>query len=195
MSEADKVQVVVPVRARLRARLPRWRVRAGYAVAVLYAWLAEPSVPSLVLGTMIAAMGLVIRGAAAGYLRKNERLTTGGPYGYTRNPLYLGSVLLAAGLLVAGGSWLAALAVIAYVGVFYPAAIRFEEQHLRKLHTRAYDDYASHVPLFFPRLSPAAAMHEDTPFSWELYKANREEQAAMGAAVAIALLAAKMWLL
>ncbi|MGH9796284.1 MAG: methyltransferase family protein [Candidatus Acidiferrales bacterium] len=190
MSEADKVQVVVP----LRARLPRWRVRAGYAVAVLYAWLAEPSVPSLVLGAMIAAMGLLIRGAAAGYLQKNEGLTTGGPYAYTRNPLYLGSTLLAAGLLVAGSSWLAALVVIAYVGIFYPAAMRFEEQHLRKLHTRAYDDYASHVPLFFPRLTPSAAMQDDTPFSWELYKANREQQAAIGAGVAIALLAVKMWL-
>lgn len=190
MSEADKVQVIVP----LRARLPRWRVRAGYAAAVLYAWLAEPSVPSLVLGAMIAAMGLLIRGAAAGYLQKNERLTTGGPYAYTRNPLYLGSTLLAAGLLVAGSSWLAALVVIAYLGIFYPAAMRFEEQHLRKLHTLAYDDYASHVPLFFPRLTPSAAMQEDTPFSWELYKANREQQAAIGAGVAIALLAVKMWL-
>ncbi len=191
MSEADKVQVIVP----LRARLPRWRVRAGYAVALLYAWLAEPSVPSLVLGAMIAAMGLLIRGAAAGYLQKNERLTTGGPYAYTRNPLYLGSTLLAAGLLVAGSSWQAALVVIAYVWVFYPAAMRFEEQHLRKLHTRAYDDYASHVPLFFPRLTPSAAMQDDTPFSWELYKANREQQATIGAGVAIVLLSVKMWLL
>ncbi len=175
------------------AQLAPWRVRLGYAVAVVYALLAWPTLPSLVQGALIAAIGLVIRGAAAGFLRKNEKLTIAGPYAYTRNPLYLGSALLALGLLVAGNSWLAGLLVIAYVALFYPAVMKFEAEHLRALHGKTYDDYAAHVPLFFPRLTPAPALHDDTPFSWELYKVNREHQAAIGAAVAIALLAAKMW--
>ncbi len=174
------------------AELAPWRVRIGYAVALLYAVFADPSAPTLVLGSMVAALGLLIRAAAAGYLRKNERLTTAGPYAYTRNPLYFGSALLALGLLLTGNHWSAALLVVAYVAMFYPAVIQFEAEHLRKLHGRAYDDYAAHVPLFFPRLTPAPALADDTAFSWELYKANREQQAAIGAAVAIALLAAKM---
>jgi protein-S-isoprenylcysteine O-methyltransferase Ste14 len=183
-----------PWRLPTAAELAPWRVRSGYAVGLLYAWFADPTVPSLVLGSMIAAIGLLIRGAAAGYLRKNERLTTSGPYAYTRNPLYFGSSLLALGLLVAGSSWIAALLVAAYVAVFYPAVIRFEAEHLRKLHGINYDAYAAHVPLFFPRLTPPPAMADAADsalFSWEQYKANREHHAAIGAAAAILLLAVK----
>jgi protein-S-isoprenylcysteine O-methyltransferase Ste14 len=175
-----------------------WRVRSGYAAGLLYAWFAAPTPQSLVLGALVAALGLVIRGAAAGYLRKNETLTTCGPYAYTRNPLYFGSALLALGLLLAGNSWIAALLVAAYIGVFYPAVIRFEAQHLRKLHGLAYDAYAAHVPLFFPRLTPAPALADAADpalFSWERYQANREHHTAIGAALALALLAAKMLLL
>lgn len=175
-----------------------WRVRSGYAAGLLYAWFAAPATRSLVLGALVAAVGLVIRGAAAGYLRKNEKLTTSGPYAYTRNPLYFGSALLALGLLLAGNSWAAAAPVAAYIGAFYPAVMRFEAQHLRKLHGLAYDSYAAHVPLFFPRLTPAPALADAADpalFSWERYKSNREHHAVIGAAVAIALLAAKMLLL
>jgi len=188
----------VPVR---KWRLPTpqqlapWRVRIGYAVGLFYAWFADPNPPSLALGALVAALGLLIRGAAAGYLRKNEKLTTAGPYAYTRNPLYFGSALLALGLLLAGYSWIAALLVIAYVGVFYPAVMHFEAEHLRKLHGMAYNDYAANVPLFFPRLTPAPALAAAPPFSWELYKANREHHAAIGAAVALALLAVKAFLM
>lgn len=173
------------------AELAPWRVRSGYGVALLYAVFASPSVATLIAGTMLAAIGLIIRGAAAGYLQKNTKLTTSGPYAYTRNPLYLGSSLLAGGLLVAGSSWIAAVLVIAYTAVFYPAVIRFEADHLRQLHGAAYDRYAVNVPLFFPRLTPAFS--DEAPFSWDLYKINREYNAAIGAFVAVALLLAKMW--
>jgi protein-S-isoprenylcysteine O-methyltransferase Ste14 len=175
------------------AELAPWRVRSGYAVAVLYAIFASPSVATLIAGAMLAAIGLLIRGAAAGYLQKNAKLTTSGPYAYTRNPLYLGSSLLAAGLLVAGNNWIAAVLVVAYVAIFYPAVIRFEADYLRKLHGAAYDKYAVNVPLFLPRLTPA--FPDEAPFSWDLYKANREHNAAIGAVLAIALLTAKMYFL
>lgn len=186
---------VRPWRLPTPEQLAPWRVRVGYAVGLLYAWFADPNPPSLALGALVAALGLLIRGAAAGYLRKNEKLTTSGPYAYTRNPLYFGSALLALGLLLAGYSWIAALLVIAYVGVFYPAVMRFEAEHLRKLHGMTYNDYAANVPLFFPRLTPAPALADTPPFSWELYKANREHHAAIGAAVALALLAIKAFLM
>jgi protein-S-isoprenylcysteine O-methyltransferase Ste14 len=193
----DYQRPIRPWRLPTAAELAPWRVRSGYAVALVYAWFADPIVPSLVLGAMVAAIGLLIRGAAAGYLRKNEKLTTSGPYAYTRNPLYFGSALLALGLLLAGNNWIAALLVAAYIAAFYPAVIRFEAAHLRKLHGLAYDDYAAHVPLFFPRLTPAPALADAADsalFSWVLYKTNREHHAAIGAGVAIVLLIAKMLL-
>lgn len=97
----------------------RWRVRAGYPVAVLFWIFARPSYNSIVLGGAIAAIGLVIRAIAAGHLQKNRELATSGPYAYTRNPLYLGSSLLAAGFAVAGGSWADGALVIGYLSLIH----------------------------------------------------------------------------
>lgn len=170
----------------------RWRVRLGYPLALVYAWLADPAPASIVLGGAVALAGLLIRGAAAGHLRKHEALATTGPYAYTRNPLYFGSALLAAGFLVAGRSWIAAALIVAYFALFYSAVMRQEEHELRVRYGAAFDGYASRVPLFWPRLRPAGT--SDLAFSWERYRRNREYQAALGTVLALALLWAKwMW--
>jgi len=174
----------------LRQAWARWRVRVGYPLAVLYAWLAEPRPLWLAAGAVIALLGLALRAAAAGRLRKHEALATSGPYRFTRNPLYLGSAMLAAGVLVAGRSWIAAAVVAAYFAVFYRAAMRQEEQELRTRYAAAFEEYAARVPLFWPRLMPASGGSGE--FSWQLYRRNREYQAALGTAVGLGLLLAKM---
>jgi protein-S-isoprenylcysteine O-methyltransferase Ste14 len=168
----------------------RWRVRVGYPVALVYAILAEPAPWSIAAGAVVAVLGLVIRARAAGHLRKHEALSTTGPYAYTRNPLYFGSALLAAGFLVAGRSWIAALVVVAYFALFYTGVMRREESELRARYDAAFDEYAARVPLFWPRLTAASAGRED--FSWELYRRNREYQAALGTAAGLLLLWGKM---
>lgn len=174
----------------------RWRVRLGYPVAVVCFLLAHPTLRCLAIGAAIAAVGLVLRGAAAGYLRKHEQLATSGPYAYTRNPLYLGSALLAAGFLVASRSWPAAMILSTYFVLFYWVVMRREEQELRAHYGAAFDGYAARVPLFWPRLaqhgSPAAA--GAARFSWGLYLRNREYQPALGWVLGIALLALKLYL-
>ena len=92
----------------------RWRVSIGYPVAVIYWLLAAPTPLSIFTGAIIAAFGLIIRGAASGHLRKYEQLCTTGPYARTRNPLYLGSAVLAAGFMVAGRSWWGGALVAVY---------------------------------------------------------------------------------
>ena len=170
----------------------RWRVRLGYPLALVYVWLAQPAPAFLAVGGGIALLGLLIRAAAAGHLRKHEVLATTGPFAYTRNPLYFGSALLAAGFLVAGRSWIAAALIAAYFALFYSAVMRREEQELRARYGAAFDSYAARVPLFWPRLTPAGA--PPLPFSWELYRRNREYQAALGTFFGLALLWAKwMW--
>jgi hypothetical protein len=168
----------------------RWRVRAGYPVAVAFALLAQPAMLSLLAGAFVAACGLLIRALAAGHLCKHEALATTGPYAFTRNPLYFGSAILAAGFAVAGRSWIAAAIVGAYFGVFYPIVMRREERELRARYGVAFDDYAARVPLFWPRLKPAGS--GGAQFSGELYRRNREYQAAIGAAAGLLLLYAKM---
>ena len=140
----------------------------------------------LFCGVAIAIIGLLLRGYAAGHLRKHKQLAISGPYAYTRNPLYLGSVLLAAGFSVASHSWISTLLLAAYIAIFYPVVIRREQAELKTLYGAAFEQYASQVPAFWPRLSPA--MKSTERFSWPLYRQNREYEAAIGLAVAMAIL-------
>ncbi len=175
----------------------RWRVRAGYPLAILFLYLASPTPLAIALGAVIAAGGLVVRGAAAGHLRKLETLTTSGPYAWVRNPLYFGSALLAAGFAVAGHSLWAALVLVAYFGTFYPVVMKKEEGELRERYGAAFIEYAKRVPLFFPRpprRHDAPQPGVESGFSWEQYKRNREYQAALGAIVALGVLWLRMFL-
>ncbi len=159
----------------------RWRVRLGYLLAVAVLWLARPTPLSILLGATLGVLGLWIRAYAAGYLHKQEVLTVAGPYARTRNPLYLGSSLLAAGAAVATSSWWAAILLIIYFAVVYSFVMRREEMELRQKHGKDFDAYAAAVPLFFPKLpvgTKIATGNEN--FSWEQYKKNHEYQAAMG---------------
>lgn len=167
----------------------RWRVRVGYPLAIVVLGLARPAPESIALGAAIGAVGLLVRGLAAGYLQKQEALAMTGPYAYTRNPLYLGSAILAAGFAAACRSWLAAVLVAAYFGVFYIAVMRREEQELRTQYGATFEQYAGRVPLFFPAMKK---MTEPTAgargFSWQQYARNREYQAAIGFALVLVLL-------
>jgi protein-S-isoprenylcysteine O-methyltransferase Ste14 len=175
----------------------RWRVRLGYPVALIYLAFARPQVISIFAGAAIALAGLWVRAAAAGHLHKHEQLATGGPYAFTRNPLYFGSAHIAAGFLIAGrfwldGAWIAAAVVASYFGYFYRAVMRREEEELRARYAGAFEDYAARVPLFLPRLSRAGA--PPGKFSREQYWKNREYQAALGVLAGIGALCLLMWM-
>jgi protein-S-isoprenylcysteine O-methyltransferase Ste14 len=169
----------------------RQRVRVGLPLAVLCAWLAEPSPVSLALGALIALLGVLVRGLAASHLPKHAGLATSGPYALTRNPLYFGSAIVAAGLLVAAHSWIAGVLGAGYFAVFYPPTMRREERRLRARYGSAFDDYAARVPRFWPRL--AAASSAGFSWSWGLYGRNGEYTAAAGVAIGLAVLWLKMW--
>jgi protein-S-isoprenylcysteine O-methyltransferase Ste14 len=167
----------------------RWRSPIGYPIAALSLWLARPTFRSILIGSAVAALGLLIRAAAAGHLHKREALAHTGPYARTRNPLYFGSALIAAGFAFAGRSWLAAALLALYFVVFYTQVMRREESELREQYGRAFDDYAANVPLFWPRLR-AKASANGAQFSFAQYLRNREHHAAIGAALTIAVLSA-----
>jgi protein-S-isoprenylcysteine O-methyltransferase Ste14 len=173
----------------------RFRVRLGYPVALIYLVFVRPHEQSILLGAVIAAAGLWVRAAAAGHLRKHEQLATAGPYAHTRNPLYFGSALVAAGFLVAArfwinGGWISAAVVAAYFGYIYRVVMKREEEELRARYGSIFEEYAARVPLFLPRVSRGTAPAEG--FSWEQYWRNREYQAALGVLGGIGLLWAIM---
>jgi hypothetical protein len=129
--------------------------------------------------------GLWLRGYAAGYVKKNRELTVTGPYAHTRNPLYLGSMLIAAGFAVALLSWPVALLLAAGFAVIYIPVIASEERFLRATFP-AFEAYCRHVPRFIPRLTPARNPGSDSGprgFSLMLYLHHREYNAAIGAAL------------
>jgi protein-S-isoprenylcysteine O-methyltransferase Ste14 len=178
----------------------RFRVRAGYPVAAIYVVLAAPTLRWMAIGAVVAAFGLITRAAAAGHLRKDQELATSGPYSRTRNPLYLGSALLAAGFILAGHSLWAGAVVASYFAVFYYAAIRTEEAHLRGRFGVEFDAYAARVSTFLPSFNPVTAEPPSpraetiAAFSWEQYRRNREYRALIGTLAGLGVLGLRMWL-
>ena len=167
----------------------RIRVPLGFLFAAAYIWLAHPTPRSIVAGGSVSLVGLLIRALASGHVKKNEQLTTSGPYAYTRNPLYFGSLFLAAGFAVASRSWwIALIATVMFFAIYIPV-IRGEEVFLRS-QCPEFAEYARHVPRLVPRLR--AYRSDATSFSWDLYWKHREYNAALGAALMIAAMAVKV---
>jgi protein-S-isoprenylcysteine O-methyltransferase Ste14 len=169
----------------------RIRVPLGFVFAVLYLWLAKPTVESLLIGAGLVIPGLAIRGLASGHLQKNEQLATGGPYAYTRNPLYLGSLILSVGFALAARSWWIVGGIVLLFFVIYLPVIRSEEAFLRE-HFPQFDEYAREVPSLLPRMSRFG--RRSGSFSWDLYWKHREYNATVGAAAIMAALLAKLWM-
>ena len=170
----------------------RIRVPLGFAFAVLYLWWAHPTWNSLAFGGVIALAGVALRAVASGHISKDSELTTSGPYAYTRNPLYLGSVIIAAGFAVAARSpWVVIALVISFLSIYVPV-IRGEEEFLRSRFPQ-FDAYARQVPRLLPRLTKK--VNGSGSFSRQRYLRHREYNALIGTAAMIAALAAKLlWL-
>ena len=168
----------------------RIRVPVGFVFAIFYFWRAKPTWRFLLLGALIAAIGIVLRTLASGQVKKNQELTMSGPYAYVRNPLYLGSIIIAIGFAVAARELWVAIVVLAMFALIYVPVIRGEETFLRKQFPGAYDDYARRVPSLLPRTLLLRQIRDG--FSRELYWQHREYNALLGAAAMSAALAAKI---
>jgi protein-S-isoprenylcysteine O-methyltransferase Ste14 len=167
----------------------RWRVRLGYPLAIAVLWFARPTPRSVMYGGLVGLIGLWIRAYAAGYLHKQEVLTVAGPYAYTRNPLYLGSAVLALGAGIATRSWVSLAILCTYFALFYSIVMRREENELRPRHGASFEEYVRAVPLFLPRLTPAKLPGNSAgAFSVAQYKKNHEWQAAVGFLLLLAAL-------
>jgi protein-S-isoprenylcysteine O-methyltransferase Ste14 len=161
------------------------RVFSGFLLAAAFLWLSAPSWTSLAAGIPVSIAGLAIRAWAAGHLEKNLVLTGSGPYSFVRNPLYIGTLAVAAGLAIASRRWvLGALFAVAFVLIYLPV-VELEEQHLRNLFPD-YAEYARAVPKLIPRFSRGTQSHK--PFSWSRYGGNREYEALAGFLAGVAVL-------
>ena len=166
----------------------RIRVPLGFAFAAVYLWLATPTATSLLIGSALVIPGLVIRGLASGHVQKNEQLTTTGPYAYTRNPLYLGSLILAVGFaIISRNLWIGVGLIVIFVAIYLPV-IRGEEAFLRQQFVE-FTEYARQVPRLWPRFSSFST--KPGSFYWDLYWKHREYNATLGSALIMAAMVAK----
>jgi protein-S-isoprenylcysteine O-methyltransferase Ste14 len=166
----------------------RIRVPLGFLSAALYLFELgrRPPQPEAAAWSLALVLpGLLLRAWAAGCVRKNRELTVTGPYAHTRNPLYLGSMLIAAGFALALLSWPVALLLAAGFAVIYIPVIASEERFLRATFPE-FHAYCRLVPRLIPRLFPAGPPpSKPVPgaFSFSLYLKHREYNASVGAAL------------
>jgi protein-S-isoprenylcysteine O-methyltransferase Ste14 len=166
----------------------RYRVAAGWLVGALVVLLAQPTVRSILLGLPLVLCGELVRLWASGHIEKTKSLATGGPYAHSRNPLYLGSVLLALGVAVACASVWVVLAVALYFAAFYPSVMREEAAFLQRKFPE-YGSWAGAVPLFWPRPRPGGP--RESRFEWSRVRHNREWRTAAALPLVAALLYAR----
>jgi protein-S-isoprenylcysteine O-methyltransferase Ste14 len=174
----------------------RARVPLGFVVAAVFLIFARPTWTTLAWGLVLVIPGLWLRGYAAGYVKKNAELTRTGPYAYTRNPLYLGSMSIAAGFAVAAGRWWLVVLLVAMFLAIYLPTILSEEKFLRGMFAQ-FEEYAQRVPRLLPRLTPARFADTERgigSFSSERYRHHREYNASIGAAALYVALILRMWL-
>lgn len=161
--------------------LARRRVALGWMVVVATIVLARPTWATWRIGLAIAAAGEVIRVWAAGHLEKSREVTRSGPYRWTPHPLYVGSSIMALGIVIAARSGVAAVLAAIYMTATLTAAIRTEEAFLSQAFGDTYEQYRdSRAEPMRRRFSLARAMR------------NREYRAMAGLAAGFALLALKV---
>jgi hypothetical protein len=170
----------------------------GFAFAAVFLWLARPSATTMAASLVLVIPGLWLRGYASGYVKKNAELATTGPYAHTRNPLYLGSMLIAFGFAAAAASWVILVTLAALFAAIYIPTILGEEAYLRE-HFPGFETYTEEVPRLLPRLTAAkvGGLTDEGgqgSFSAALYRKHREYNALMGAgAIYVALVLKFVW--
>ena len=169
--------------------LARWRVPVGWLLGVLAIWLAKPTVSYLIAGVLIAVVGESIRLWASGYLEKDRKLATEGPYAWTRNPLYLGSLLVGLGFTLATGRPLFLILLAVLFAAIYLPVMKREAARLEVAFPGIYPGYASRVPLLIPRWPRDPG--EGKEFSWNQVWKNREPRTVVGVIAVAAILWAK----
>jgi len=169
----------------------RLRVPVGTLLGVVFLILMHPSKRSFWIGGIATLAGASIRVWAAGHIDKGRTLAQRGPYALTRNPLYLGSFLMALGILLAGqGYWLLIPFGLFFVGFYYPV-MKAEEQELLQGYGDAFLAYSKRVPLFFPAFRHPSK--DASTFLWPRVWRNREHRTVMGLMLAEAILVFKIF--
>ncbi|MDA8130218.1 MAG: methyltransferase [Elusimicrobia bacterium] len=173
------------------------RILVSQIVTLVLLLASRPeSWPLFWSGLAVMALGQAVRLAASAAIVKSRTLTTTGPYSAVRNPLYLGTMLMTAGLLVmlsAPSRPVLTAAVWAFAsasfGWIYYVTIKAEEQFLSATYGEEFEKYKRAAPALLPTPSGLAGFFELSAYSAEVFRKNKEWR-GLSAAAALALLVA-----
>jgi len=166
---------------------------------------AKPTDETMLIGVVMALLGELLRFWGVAYAGSLTRATgsvgapeviVSGPFAYTRNPLYLGNILLYTGIGVMANAlspWLVIVA-LAYFVFQYLSIVSLEEEFLDKEFGPRYLEFKANVPQFIPRLTPykhPAQMGQKPRWS-EALRSERRTLQAVGLVLAL-LVALWLW--
>jgi protein-S-isoprenylcysteine O-methyltransferase Ste14 len=165
------------------------RTGMGFLAAFIMLVTADPRPRWLLTAGSLAVVGMAIRLWSSGCIRKDETLATTGPFALVRNPLYLGSTVIAVGFAVANRNPYFIGAITLLLGYIYVRTIRKEEKLLREIFGEAYEEYCRKVPRLIPFRAPYGGLKALTKgFAIRQALRNQEADATLGVAILLGAL-------
>jgi len=175
---------------------PRVRLRLGH-IFIAVALIAAPATDHyafIIAGAILVIYGELVRIASAGQIRKNTELATSGPYAYTRNPLYFGSLMIGLGVVTFTGHWLFLLIFLAILPAVYHLTILGEEEFLKRKFGEDYARFVSSTPRLIPLIKGWWPPTWFNGFDASQFKRNKEIQTVYVMAVIAFLFGVKWYL-
>ena len=147
-------------------------------LAIIILTFASLKIELLPIGVILVVTGELLRLNGVRYAGGETRtlkvgasaLCSSGPFAYLRNPLYLGNVIIYAGMvLIAGGEfvWILLPVTLTFFFLEYGLIISLEEETLRQKFNEEYGEYLSMVPRLIPRVTPWKGGSETVPMTIE----------------------------
>ena len=156
----------------------------------VFALTAAPLEPLVYVGLPVAAIGMLVRLHASGFVMKNKELATTGPYALMRHPLYTGNILLVGGFAIANSRWWALPLSLAFFLFYYPPAIEYEDRKLSRIFGQAWRTWSSQTPALIPNLANAGHLFSG---HWSFVKSTKHNGEIVVAVYVVACMAWLAW--
>jgi protein-S-isoprenylcysteine O-methyltransferase Ste14 len=171
VDDADAASGLERTAARWRAFFVRRRTFLGLVVAFILVLVAEPTPVLLYTGAGIMAAAHMLRFVCSGYIDKDARLITAGPFSYCRNPLYIGNAMVVIAFALMSGQIVALPVMLLLWLVTHAPTVACEEGLLRDKFGEKFEEYTRSVPRWVPRMSACGGEGE---FRWSRVIENGE---------------------
>ncbi|MBI4725733.1 isoprenylcysteine carboxylmethyltransferase family protein [candidate division TA06 bacterium] len=179
----------------------KWRSYTPIPLLLAALIFAKPTWWSLALGIAVTFLGEFIRIWAVSYAGGSTRtlspdvgrLITGGPFGYVRNPLYVGNFLVSLGMCLAAWPSKWSLVIQNYAPIpwllilFLPAfalqygfIVALEEETLTAKLGQEFRTYCQNVPRWLPRLTPYGPSFPEQGNTRAAFRAERRSLQTLG---------------